>query len=347
MNDAPARTDPVARLILAEAGPLHGTVLVVDDVDGALCRAGLAAGARVLACCDDLRASEALPIGVERLSGLREAAACLTTVDTVLWRLPRSLDAVGETCELLAAGCPDRVRLVAGGRDKHLTPSMNPVMARSFVDVRASLGRWKSRVLHAVGPIPRPLSWPRTRWLDGPAMELVSYGAAFAAGRLDAGTRLLAAHLPPGPGQAYDAGCGTGVLAARLARAGWDVTASDVSHAAVLSTAATAAANNLAGRLRVAWRDGVDAEPSTLDLVVSNPPFHQGAAKDSSAAFAIIADAGRALRPGGELWLVYNAHLPYLPFARERVGPTQVVARDRSYLVTRSTRSDPVAPRHP
>jgi 16S rRNA (guanine1207-N2)-methyltransferase len=75
-----------------------------------------------------------------------------------------------------------------------------------------------------------------------------------------------------------------------------------------------------------------------LDLVACNPPFHRGAAKDSSAAFAMVADAGRALRPGGELWLVFNSHLPYLPQAREQVGPTRVVVRDPSYMVTCSTK---------
>ena len=330
--------DPVARLMLAEAGDLRSSVLVVDDVAGALSRAVLGTGRRVVATCDDIRARQSLPAGVVAVDRLdsAEAAEALADVDTVLWRLPRSLDAVSETAELLGTVCPDRVRVVAGGRDKHMTPTMNPVLARSFDEVHASRGRWKCRVVHASRPIPREVSWPRTSRLTSVDLELVSYGAAFASGRLDAGTALLAAHLPTGSGVALDVGCGTGILTVLLARLGWQVTASDVSLAAVRSTLDTTRANGLSD-LTVGWHDGVRGDPGSVDLVVSNPPFHQGGAKDSTDAFAFIAGAGEVLRPGGEMWLVYNAHLPYLPYAREKVGPTRVVARDRSYVVTCST----------
>ncbi len=335
-----AAVDPVSRLILQEAGELAGTVLVVDDVEGVLSRAALDAGVRVVAACDDSRDEAELPRGVTFLTGLADpaAAAVLALVDVVLWRLPRALSAVSEVAELLAARCPDHVRVVAGGRDKHLTPTMNPVLARSFAEVRGSLGRWKSRVVHATGPIPRELTWPRTTRLPALDLDVVSSGAAFAAGRLDAGTALLADVLPTGSGDAVDLGCGTGILTTLLARGGWRVAATDVSLAATRSTLATATANGVADRVTVHRCAGLPPLVGPVDLVVSNPPFHRGGAKDSAAAFAFIGAAGAALRPGGELWLVYNAHLPYLPYAREQVGPTQVVERDRSYVVTRSTR---------
>ena len=50
----------------------------------------------------------------------------------------------------------------------------------------------------------------------------------------------------------------------------------------------------------------------------------------------MIRRAGAVLRPGGELWLVYNSHLPYLPELRRHVGVTTIEARDRNYIVTRS-----------
>ena len=129
------------------------------------------------------------------------------------------------------------------------------------------------------------------------------------------------------------------VLAVLLARQGWRVVASDVSQAAVRATLATAAANGVADRVEVGRWAGVRTEAHPVDLVVSNPPFHRGAAKDSAAAFEIVDGASAALAPGGELRLVFNAHLPYLPYARRVVGPTRILARTRDYLVTCSTRS--------
>ena len=51
----------------------------------------------------------------------------------------------------------------------------------------------------------------------------------------------------------------------------------------------------------------------SVDLVLLNPPFHVGAGVHAGAGLKMIEAAGRVLAPGGELWTVYNRHLPYLP----------------------------------
>jgi 16S rRNA (guanine1207-N2)-methyltransferase len=44
------------------------------------------------------------------------------------------------------------------------------------------------------------------------------------------------------------------------------------------------------------------------------------------------------LRPGGELWTVYNSHLNYRGVVERFVGMTDVVGRNRKFTVTRSVR---------
>lgn len=333
--------DPVARLILDEAGPLTERTLVLDDRAGALTRELLDRGVDVVAWCDDLRDERELPIpGLATLD-----AASLAGVQTVLLRLPTSIAALQEYAELIAARGAPTIRVVAGGREKHLSRGMNDALAARFDHVRASLGRQKSRVLHAWGARPGSLTWPRTRPLAELQLTLVSHGAVFAAERLDAGTRLLLSALPGARrGQAVDLGCGSGILAAWLARRGDDVRAVDVSWAACASTRATAAANDL--RVDVARADGLESfAEASVDLVVCNPPFHRGAEKDSTPGFALLRSAIPALAPGGELWTVFNSHLPYLPFLRAEVGPTAVATRDRHYTVTRSVRTAGAAQR--
>jgi 16S rRNA (guanine1207-N2)-methyltransferase len=44
------------------------------------------------------------------------------------------------------------------------------------------------------------------------------------------------------------------------------------------------------------------------------------------------------LRPGGELWAVYNSALRYKPVLGRLVGPTRVAAQDPKFTVTVSTR---------
>ncbi|MGC3953817.1 MAG: methyltransferase [Propionicimonas sp.] len=326
---------------VAETGGSAGnaSILVIDDPG--LANRLRADGRDVLAYCDDLRDERQLAFPA--LDGLD--AGSLAGVELVLLRLPKSLGMLQDYAERVAAFAAPAVRLLAGGREKHLTRGMNQVLSASFGSVRASLGRQKSRVLHATEPVPGELSWPHTTTVDG--LTLVSHAGAFAADRLDGGTRLLlsalaqAEQLPrpatAGPLRAVDLGCGTGILASWLAGRGCDVLAVDVSRAACAAAGDTAAANRVPVEVKRA--DRLDQPSGSIGLVVCNPPFHRGTAKDSTPGFELIGSALPALAPGGELWVVFNSHLPYLPFLRAAAGPTRVVARDRHYTVTRSVRT--------
>ncbi|MDN5571203.1 MAG: class I SAM-dependent methyltransferase [Propionibacteriaceae bacterium] len=336
--------DPVASLILDEAGSLTGRVFVLDDVDGALTREAIRQGADVRAWCDDVREQARLP----RAHVAESGSSPDWVPDTVLWRLPRSVSGVEDTAEVLAGWLAPASRVVAGARVKHMTPAQNTALSRSFAQVSASLGRQKSRVLHATCARPMPPRWPTRRYVPEVDLTVLSRGDVFNTNRLDDGTHLLLRTLgrvlptpparPPSvptAGVAIDFGCGSGIIATWLAVRGFAVTGIDVSQQALASTRLTAAANRVAVGTRRS--DGFGRTPAaSADLIVSNPPFHQGAAKDSTPTFEMIRRAGEVLRPGGELWLVFNSHLPYLPALRAGVGVTTIEARDRTYIVTRS-----------
>lgn len=338
--------DPVASLLLDEAGPLPQRVLVLDDVDGALTRAVMDAGAQVRTWCDDVRDLAEVPEQARAGDAWASVGADGWAPELVLWRLPQALAAVEDAAERLAALLPEDGRVVAGGRVKHMSRGQNAALGRSFDEVTASLGRQKSRVLHARDARPAAPLWPQRRRLPEFDMDVVAHGATFATNRLDDGTRLLlqacaSSPLPGADGPAVDLGCGSGIIATWLARRGWRTTGVDVAWSAVESTRLTAAANGLdVGVLRA---DGLSTfEAGSVDLIASNPPFHRRSEKDSTPTLRMIADAGRVLRPDGELWLVFNSHLPYLPELRRHVGHTTVEARDRNYTVTRSLRAPAV-----
>jgi 16S rRNA (guanine1207-N2)-methyltransferase len=58
----------------------------------------------------------------------------------------------------------------------------------------------------------------------------------------------------------------------------------------------------------------------------------------TAAAERLFAAAGRVLRPGGELWCVWNSSLPHRAALRRLVGPTETAHGDRRFVVTRSIR---------
>jgi 16S rRNA (guanine1207-N2)-methyltransferase len=340
--------DTAADLIAAAA---PGEVAVVDDGYGALTLGAVALhGARDVRVAQDLLVGElALARNAERtgLTGTYRSvplsAELASGARVVLVQAPKALDALREIAEVVAAAAAPDVTVLVGGRVKHMTHAMNDVLRDSFTDVSAGLARQKSRVLTARGPRPGPSSFPRSH--DHPDLDLTvrAHGAAFAGTKIDLGTRTLLGCLDRmrPAGTALDLGAGTGVLAAALARNRPELTvlAIDQSAAAVASAAATADANGLADRIRVVRDDAAATVPDgSVDLVVCNPPFHLGAAVVTTAADRLFAAAARVLRPGGELWTVYNSALRYKPTLARVVGPTTVARQTPKFTVTVSTR---------
>lgn len=332
--------DGVDEIIIANSPDRALHLLVLDAP--ALLDAARERADRVSLYCDDIRDARLLPPELV-LTSLD--AATLAGVDLVWLRLPTALGALEEYAELIAAQASPTVRLVAAGREKHLNRTMNEVLAKSFSEVNASLGARKARALLASGPTAVAPSWPRARTLPAASLasdadlELWSHGATFAAGRLDAGTKLLVHHLDQvtEADRYLDFGCGSGILATLLARAnpGAEVFAVDASQAAVRATRATAAGT----QVRTSWASELAGfADASLDVIVCNPPFHRGTAKDSGPAFGIFAEAARTLGDGGEFWCVFNSHLPWRNHLQRVIGPTSLVAQDRNYTLTRSLR---------
>ncbi|QXG74426.1 methyltransferase [Modestobacter sp. L9-4] len=348
--------DATDRLLLDEAAEAIAArpdgVAVIDDSHGALTLGAVALhGAVAPRVTTDLLLGElALAANAERTGHtgsyrlLPLGAELVRGATTVLVQAPKGLDALRELAEVVAADADPDVTLFVGGRVKHMTRAMNDVLADSFTDVRASLGRQKSRVLIARGPRPAATpTFPQCREHAEFGLTVCAHGAAFAGVKVDRGTHALLAVLAdavPDAATALDLGCGTGVLATALAtaRPGLRVLATDQSAAAVASARATVAANGLGDRVTVTRDDAGSSVPEgSVDLVVCNPPFHSGVAVDETVAHRLFEGAARALRPGGEMWAVFNSHLPHRQALTRLVGPTRQVARNPAFTVTAST----------
>lgn len=276
-----------------------------------------------------------LPLGRELLAGAQ----------AVLLQLPRTLAELDEIAAAVARYAAPDVTLLAGGRVKHMSLGMNAVLERHFASVQPQLARQKSRVILASAPQGgrEQVSYPVVEHLAELDLDVAAHGAVFAGTKLDIGTRFLLTFLPSmkAARHAVDLGCGTGILAAMYARQHPEaaVTATDRSAAAVASAQATAQANGLGGRISILQDDALSTmDAGSVDLVLLNPPFHLGAGVHAGAGLKMIEAAGRVLAPQGELWTVFNRHLPYLPALERQVGPTAVKGRNPKFTVTVSTR---------
>jgi 16S rRNA (guanine1207-N2)-methyltransferase len=337
--------DTADTLILTEvAGLLTGAdITVIGDEYGALTLGALDRGAASVRVHQD-RLSGELALasnGGGTYESLPLDASLLDGATLVLLRLPRSLDALDEIAALIARHAAPTVVVIAGGRIKHMTVTMNEVLRRHFGRVDVTHAAQKSRALIAREPLPGAEVQPRRRFHADLGLWVVATGGVFAAASVDIGTRALLAALDRvGPfDSAVDLGCGTGILAASLARRApaARVLATDESAAAVASAALTMKANDL--DVTVTQDDAAARVPDgSVDLVVLNPPFHTGATVHSEVSTKLFEAASRILRPGGELWTVFNSHLDHRPTLERVVGPTSQAARTPKFTVTVSRR---------
>ncbi|MDR7038030.1 MULTISPECIES: class I SAM-dependent methyltransferase [Methylobacterium] len=142
-------------------------------------------------------------------------------------------------------------------------------------------------------------------------LALCTQPGIFSWDRIDPGTALLLAVLPPLSGAGADFGCGLGILARSVLASG------AVTRLALLDIdrRAVEMARRNVGDPRAAflWTDLRAPVPTLarLDFIVTNPPFHDGGAEDQALGQTFIRRAAECLRPGGVLWLTANAHLPY------------------------------------
>ncbi|MCK2025853.1 methyltransferase [Microbacterium sp. SSW1-47] len=353
----------------AVIGDEYGAItlpLVASGLRGIRVHQDLATGRRALA-------RNAAELGLEGFTTHELDETLLRGARLVLLQLPKALAELEQIADAVARwAAPDAV-LVAGGRVKHMTLAQNEVLRRSFGDVQPQRAERKSRLLVASQPLAVPAQPPFPVRAAHDGLALVAHGGAFAGPRLDIGTRVLLEALaldgsqrrrtarpgaasPPelpenegfsgvvnaeDPRRVLDLGCGTGALAVSwaLAHPGDAVTATDRSAAAVASTRATAAANGVADRVTVTHDDaGSDLPDGAFDVVLLNPPFHLGSSVHTGAATRLFEAAARLLRPGGELFTVYNSGLAYRPELTRLIGRTEQLRRTPKFTVTRSVR---------
>lgn len=168
-------------------------------------------------------------------------------------------------------------------------------------------------------------------------LAITTLPGVFSRDGLDAGSALLLSTLQPHmKGKVLDLGCGAGVLAAALQQQSPKVRLwlCDTHAAAIAASKATFTNNGLQGEI---FASNVFSEVTgRFDLIISNPPFHEGRETSQHAVTRLIQGAAQHLSTGGELRIVANAFLPYPQLLQDVFGNHKVLAQTGRFKVYQS-----------
>ena len=167
-------------------------------------------------------------------------------------------------------------------------------------------------------------------------LTICTLPGVFSAGHLDAGTQLLLNETTRLSGRVLDFGCGAGVIGTSLLKRHPDIELEliDINALALEASRLTLAENGL--QAKVYPSDGLNEVQGHFDCIISNPPFHAGLKTFYSTTETLLREAKRYLRPGGSLWLVANAFLPYAELIEQSFGHCETIAANGRFKIYRA-----------
>ncbi len=264
-----------------------------------------------------------------------------------LLHVPKSMALFEQYLAAVARTAGPETRLAAAFQTRYFTPQMLAIAEKYAAGVEQSRAFKKARLL-----LLRDFYRPEP---EGPALDQLTFGGVvyeqypgvFSAGHIDYATQFLLEEWAvnpllgaiTAPATIIDVGCGNGVigdqLLARYPQA--HLTATDVSCLARASTRRNLAAHGFSARATVVAASSLAAvvQPERVDLIVTNPPFHDGFQTDISVALEIFQTASERLTATGYLVVVANRHLNYATHLNRYFDEVFGVAENDKFVIYR------------
>ena len=171
-------------------------------------------------------------------------------------------------------------------------------------------------------------------------LTIAALPGVFSQGGLDKGTAILLEYMPSNAqGNLLDFGCGAGVIAACASINNPDLTLTlvDVNALALQSAQQTLTINGIKGDCIPS--DSLSNISGSYQLVLTNPPFHQGIKTHYAATEQFLAGISQHLAKNGELRVVANSFLRYQPIMEANIGSTKKLAQEKGFTIYQCIKS--------
>jgi 23S rRNA (guanine1835-N2)-methyltransferase len=314
-------------------------ILILNDSFGALSCA--LEGLDVTTYTDSYVGAKALEVfSQNRLKALPRLQDLSGLYDFALIHMPKNMSFFEDLLCHLSGHLHSESKIICGYMMKYHNKTSFDLLNQYVGETSTSLARKKARLIFAdfqkaQVPSPYPLS-VRIEAFDHP---FIHHSNLFSREKLDIGTRFLLEHLPQGNYKTIlDLGCANGVvgIAAKLQNPAARIIFSDESNMAIQSARANyenyfPQSDTEARFLWINCYENQEAE--SVDLVLCNPPFHQGNALGDFTAWQMFTDSYRTLTAGGVLRVIGNSHLRYPSALKKIFGNTDIIATNEKFTI--------------
>lgn len=262
--------------------------------------------------------------------------------DLIILKIPKNLSFFEDILIRLGHHLRLNAQLICGVMIKHLAKSSFDLIQKYIGQTTTSLAEKKARLIFAQFQ-QTPVSSPYPIQVSIPPFEFpfVNHSNLFSREKLDVGTRFLLEHIPQGSFHSIlDLGCANGILgiAAKKLNPHAQLIFSDESQMAIQS----AKINYQKFYPDVAqfhWTNCFENQTSqSVDLVLCNPPFHQGTTVGDFIAWQMFKDSHHVLRSGGLIRIVGNIHLRYETVLKKIFGNSRIVASNNKFRIIEATK---------
>ncbi|WP_394204709.1 methyltransferase [Shewanella waksmanii] len=263
-------------------------------------------------------------------------------VDLVLMKLPKNLNYFSHQLKRLSQTLAAGTKVLIGAKAKSINKALLTTIAKHLGEANASLAWKKSRVITCIAdgrprPLPQPVNWPVAEH----NLTLSNLSNVFAANKLDIGARIMLDNLPTGEFKTIvDLGCGNGILGLCAAKQydHADVHFVDDSDMAIASARANWQQNQTKlgqSQGHFHWDDCLTHFDTQIkpDLILCNPPFHQGEAITDHIAWQMFNQSYQALANNGILHIVGNRHLNYHVKLKRIFHNCELVASNGKFVI--------------
>ncbi|WP_426358862.1 methyltransferase [Pseudocolwellia sp. HL-MZ19] len=260
--------------------------------------------------------------------------------DLVIIAFPKSKAELNFTLSMIAHATDENTNIIVVGENKSGIKTLNKVTEKTLINC-SKYDSARHCILFVAQLSKSIAPFTLDDWYDyysvdiaGTQIKVAALPGVFSQNGLDKGTKILLENLPNiKPGDMLDFGCGAGVIASFIGKKHPEVKLNllDVNALALESSIKTLALNNLTGNVFAS--NSLSDVKNKYDVVISNPPFHQGITTDYSATERFLEGIKGYLHNNADVIIVANSFLKYEPIMQKTIGRTNRLLSQQGFTI--------------